>query len=119
MKQVIATPKQSHSAIQHNTYPVSRLTLYWIQAHPPLLDITGSKPGSHFARNWCEFWHGQIFALKNAIHSQEIADMVAEWSSQNIVKLNSDKCKELRISFAKDEPQFAPIVVDGNELESN
>ena len=45
--------------------------------------------------------------------------MVAEWSAQNRVKLNSDKCKELRMSFAKDEPQFAPIVVDGNELESN
>ena len=119
MKEAIATPKQSHSAIRHNSHPVSRLTLHWIQAHPPLLDITGSKPGSHFARNWREFWHGQIFALKNAIHSQEIADMVAEWSAQNRVKLNSDKCKELRISFAKDEPQFAPIVVDGNELESN
>ena len=33
------------------------------------------------------------------------------------VKLNSDKCKEFRISFAKDEPQFASIVVDGKELE--
>jgi len=43
--------------------------------------------------------------------------MVAEWSTQNRVKLNSDKCKELRISFVKDELQFAPIVVDGNELE--
>ena len=28
--------------------------------------------------------------------------------------LNSDKCKEHRISFVKDEPQFAPI---GNEPE--
>jgi len=36
---------------------------------------------------------------------------------QNRIKLNSDKCKELRISFVKDEPQFAPIVVDGNELK--
>ena len=45
--------------------------------------------------------------------------MVAGWSAQNRVKLNSDKCKELRISCVKDEPQFAPIVVDGNELESN
>ena len=43
---------------------------------------------------------------------------VAEWSiTQNRVKLNSDKCMELRISFAEDEPQFAPIVVYGNELE--
>ena len=36
---------------------------------------------------------------------------------QNRVKLNSEKCKELRISFVKNEPQFAPIVVDGKELE--
>ena len=83
------------------------------------MDITGSKPGSHFARNWREFWLGQIFALKNAIHFQAIADMVVEWSTQNRVKFNSDKCKELRISFVKDEPQFAPIAVYGNELESD
>ena len=43
--------------------------------------------------------------------------MVAQWSTQNRVKLNSDKCKELRISFVKDEPQFALIVVDCNEPE--
>ena len=36
---------------------------------------------------------------------------------QNRVKLNSEKCKELRISFVKNKPQFAPIVVDGKELE--
>ena len=33
------------------------------------------------------------------------------------VKLNSEKCKELRIAFVKNEPQFVPIVVDGKELE--
>ena len=44
-------------------------------------------------------------------------DKVAGWSTQNRVKINSEKCKELRISFVKDEPQFAPIVVVGNELE--
>ena len=58
-----------------------------------------------------------MIALKNTIHSQEIADMVEEWSTQNRMKLNSDKCKELRISFVMDEPQFALIVVDGNEPE--
>ena len=49
--------------------------------------------------------------------AQETARMVAEWSTHNRVQLNSDKCRELRISFVKDEPQFAPIVIDGNELE--
>ena len=33
------------------------------------------------------------------------------------VILNNDKCKELRTSFVKDEPQFAPLVADRNELE--
>ena len=59
----------------------------------------------------------EVVAKGNRSHAQEIADKVAEWSTQNRVKLNSDKCKELRISFAKDEPQFASIVVDGKELE--
>ena len=49
--------------------------------------------------------------------SCEIAHKVAEWSTQNRVQLNSEKCKELRISFVKDEPQLASIVVDGNELQ--
>ena len=38
--------------------------------------------------------------------SQDIADKVAEWSMQNRVKLNSEKCKELRISFVKNEPSL-------------
>ena len=49
--------------------------------------------------------------------AQEMAEKCAEWSTQNRVKLNSDKCKELRISFVSDKPQFAPIVVNGYELE--
>ena len=44
----------------------------------------------------------EVVAKGNRSHAQEIADEVAEWSTQNRVKLNSDKCKELRISFAKD-----------------
>lgn len=50
---------------------------------------------------------------------QEIADKVAAWFTQNRVKLNGDKCKELRTSVVKDEPQFVPIEVDGNEIESD
>ena len=59
----------------------------------------------------------EIIAKGNQSCAQEIADRVVEQSAPNRVKLNSDKCKELRISFAKDEPESAPIVVDGNELE--
>ena len=59
----------------------------------------------------------EVVAKGNRSCAQDIADKVAEWSMQNRVKLNSEKCKELRISFVKNEPQFAPIVVDGKELE--
>ena len=58
----------------------------------------------------------EVVAKGNRSCAQEIADKVAAWSMQNRVKLNSDKCKEFRISFVKDEPQCSPIVVDGNEL---
>ena len=36
---------------------------------------------------------------------------------QALIKLNSEKCKELRTSFAKKKPQLAPIVVNNQELE--
>lgn len=58
-----------------------------------------------------------VVAKGNRSRAQEIADKVAEWSTQNRGKLDSDKCKELRISFAKDEPQFVCIILDGKELE--
>ena len=32
-----------------------------------------------------------------------IANRVIEWSRENRVQLNADKCKELRISFAKEQ----------------
>lgn len=50
-------------------------------------------------------------------NSQLIADTVVQWSFENRVKLNSEKCKELRISFANNKPQLAPIVVNNQELE--
>ena len=50
-------------------------------------------------------------------NSQLIADTVAQWSFENRVKLNNEKCKELRISLAKNKPQLAPIVVNNQELE--
>ena len=49
--------------------------------------------------------------------AQSMVDRVIHWSTANRVKLNSEKCKELRISFAKDQPDFHPIVIDGQSLE--
>ena len=34
-----------------------------------------------------------------ASHAQNMANKVMSWSSENRVQLNTDKCKELRISF--------------------
>ena len=57
-------------------------------------------------------------AVKGASsNSQLIADTVVQWSFENRVKLNSEKCKELRISFAKNKPQLVPMVVKNQELE--
>ena len=50
-------------------------------------------------------------------NAQQIADQVAQWSSDNRVKLNNEKCKELRISFARNQPELQHIVVNGQKLE--
>lgn len=59
----------------------------------------------------------EIVAKGKASNAQQIADHISQWSAVNRVKLNSAKCKELRISFAKNQPEFEPIVVNGKELE--
>ena len=40
---------------------------------------------------------------------QTVADEVADWSKRNRVKLNTDKCKELRISFASVSHDSPPV----------
>lgn len=49
-------------------------------------------------------------SVSNALY---IADGDICWSHENRVQLNSDKSKELRISFAKKSEAFDPAVVDG------
>ena len=46
-----------------------------------------------------------------------IANRVIEWSRENRVQLNADKCKELRISFAKEQRVFDPVIIEGKEVE--
>ena len=41
-----------------------------------------------------------------------------EQAIDNRVQLNSEKCKELRISFTKKLSEFHPILVNGNQLEA-
>ena len=49
--------------------------------------------------------------------AQLIADGVSAWSEKNKLQLNSNKCKELRISFAKTKQAFQPVVIDGKYLD--
>ena len=56
-----------------------------------------------------------LFAYMNKI-DLSFPPILLTQSSDNRVKLNSDKCKELRISFAKEESHFAPIVISNEEL---
>ena len=48
---------------------------------------------------------------------QDSVDDLVNGSSASRFQLNVPKCKELRISFAKTEPKFDPIVVNSNPLE--
>ena len=50
-------------------------------------------------------------------HVQAIANRVIEWSWENRVQLNANKCKELRISFAKEQRVFDPVIIEGKEVE--
>ena len=46
-------------------------------------------------------------------NAQTIADEVANWSNRNRIKLNTDKCKELRISSVSISHDFPPVVIGG------
>ena len=59
----------------------------------------------------------EVVVKGREIHVQAIADSVIEWSHKNRVQLNADKCKELRISFAKEQRVFDPVIIEGKEVE--
>ena len=56
-----------------------------------------------------------IFMLACALFNEQ--NKVVHWSSENKIKLNSDKCKELRIPFARNQTEFSPVIVNGKGLE--
>ena len=60
----------------------------------------------------------EIVPKGNASNAQDITDQIIEWSHENRVVLNPDKCKEIRISFTHKPEQFDAITIDGKELES-
>ena len=74
-----------------------------------------SKPSSGLVDNTTT---SEVVAKGGASNAQHIADCVSQWSLDNRVQLNSEKCKELRISFTKKLSEFHPILVNGNQLEA-
>lgn len=59
----------------------------------------------------------EIINKNQASEAQSIADEVVQWSEINRMQLNADKCKELRISFAKHHREFSPIIVNSKCLD--
>ena len=49
--------------------------------------------------------------------AQSAVSTVVHWSEQNLMQLNSNKCKELIIDFKKKQHVFDPTVVNGNDLQ--
>lgn len=49
--------------------------------------------------------------------AQEYVDSVADWSVGNRFQSKIDKCKEIRISFSKNNGDLPPLFINGQELE--
>ena len=66
----------------------------------------------------CRRHHSVRGSSKGALsHAQAIANRVIEWSGENRVQLSIDKRKEFRISFAKKQRVFDPVVIEGKEIK--
>ena len=50
-------------------------------------------------------------------NAQRTTERVVQWSLENRVQLNTDKCKEMRISFTKSQQEFEPILINSDALE--
>ena len=48
---------------------------------------------------------------------QSNLDSVTSWPSQNFIKLNSMKCKEMRVCFLRKTPELSSLVINGQILE--
>ena len=42
---------------------------------------------------------------------------INSWASCNLMKLNTKKCKELRVCFLRESPDLSPLLIDGHALE--
>ena len=59
----------------------------------------------------------EIIPKGQSSSAQEYVDSVADWSADNRFQLNIDKCKEIRISFSKNNADLPPLFINGQELE--
>ena len=49
--------------------------------------------------------------------SQTTLNSIQTWTSDNCLKPNVKKCKELRFSFLGETPEFLPLIIDGHPQE--
>ena len=47
---------------------------------------------------------------------QKAADKIVDWSKDQRMHLNEDKCKEIRIHFKKNKHSLDPVSIDGKDL---
>ena len=59
----------------------------------------------------------EIISKGQSSSAQEYVDSVADWSADNRFQLNIDKCKEICISFSKNNADLPPLFINGQELE--
>ncbi|XP_068671589.1 uncharacterized protein [Montipora foliosa] len=59
----------------------------------------------------------EVVAKGGVSHAHAIADRVIERSRETRALLNAVKCKELRISFAKEQRVLYPVIIEGKEIE--
>ena len=48
---------------------------------------------------------------------QEVTDSMVDWSRGNKFQLNPSKCKELVVSFKRNQSNFPPISINGSQIE--
>ena len=86
----------------------------------PLQGATGYQIGPIVVYSFHQrFGHKFLEQIEkgNFSNAQGMTDQIVEWSRANTVFLNRNKCKEMRISFARDPECFDAITIDGKELE--
>ena len=59
----------------------------------------------------------EVVPKGNTSKAPSIVNQVIEWTYVNRVQLNRDKCKELRISFARNPVELEAVVIHRKEVE--